>query len=99
MITVVFDNCGAIIREYQQCVRWPWSRCKHFDIASDALRDPTSIHTGRGEPKCVSFLVFRVQLVCILAEQKLFCCNRQDHGSAQQQRAMDAVARLEEDST
>jgi hypothetical protein len=34
----------------------------HFDIGNDALRDPMSICSARGEPKCVAFLVFLVQL-------------------------------------
>jgi hypothetical protein len=93
-ITVAFDNCGEIIREYPRCVHWPWPRCIHFDTGNDALRDPTSIHAARGEPTFAAFIVFRVQLFCILAEQKLFCCNPQDHGSAQPQRAVDAVSRF-----
>jgi hypothetical protein len=83
MITVAFDNCGERIQECPRCVHWPWPRCIHFDISNDALRDPTSIHAARGDPRCVAFLVFCVQLFCILADQKLFCCNPQDHESEQ----------------
>jgi hypothetical protein len=61
MINVAFDNCGEIIREYPRCIHWPWSRCIRFDTGNDALRDPMSIHAGRGEPKLADFLVSRVQ--------------------------------------
>jgi hypothetical protein len=88
---VAFDNCGEIIREYPRCVHWLWPRCIHFDIGNDALRDPTSIHVARGDRKCVAFLVSRVQLFCILAEQNLFCCNPRDRESEQRRRAEDAA--------
>jgi hypothetical protein len=99
MITVAFDNCGEIIREYPRCIHWLWSRCIHFDTGNDALRDPMSIHAARGEPIYAAFLASRVKLFCILVELTLFCCNPQDHGSAQRQRAVDAFARFGGDLT
>jgi hypothetical protein len=36
-------------------------RFTHFDSGNDALRDPKNINVARGEPKCVAFLVYRVQ--------------------------------------
>jgi hypothetical protein len=32
-----------------------------FDIGNDALRDPKNIYIASGVPKCVAFLVSRVQ--------------------------------------
>jgi hypothetical protein len=93
MLTVVFDNCGEIIREYPRCVRWSLSRCIHFDTGNDAWRDQVSIHAAREKPKFSACLAFRVRLFCILAEQKLSCCNPRAHGSARRQRAADADER------
>jgi hypothetical protein len=61
MITVAFDNCGESIREYPRCVRWPLSRCIHFDTGNDAWRDQASIHVAREEPKLAACLVSRVR--------------------------------------
>jgi hypothetical protein len=96
---MAFDNCGEIIREYPQCVHLPWARCIRFDTGNDALRDPESTHAARVEPKFAAFLVSHVQLFCILAGQKLFCCNLRAHGSAPRQRAVDAGARFAGDLT
>jgi hypothetical protein len=52
-----------------------------------------SIHVAHGDPKCVAFLVSRVRLFCILAEQKLFCCNPRDHESEQRWTVEDAVSK------
>jgi hypothetical protein len=93
MITVAFDNCEERIREYPLWVRWPWPRCIHFDTGNDAWRDQVSIHAACEGPKFAACLVSRVQLFCILADQKLFCCSPRVHGSARQQRAVDADER------
>jgi hypothetical protein len=90
MITVVFDNCGEIIREYPRCVRWLLSRCIHFDIGNDAWRDQVNIHAAREEPNIAAFLVSGVRLFCILAEQNMSCCNPRAHGSARRRRVVDA---------
>jgi hypothetical protein len=52
-----------------------------------------NIHVARGVPKCVTFLVSRVQLFCILAEQRLFCCIPRGCGSEQRRTVADAVSR------
>jgi hypothetical protein len=96
---VAFDNYGERIRECPRCIHWPWPRCIYFGIGNGALRDLKSIHVARGEPKCVAFLVSRVQLFCILAEKKLFCCNPRDHESEQRRGAEDAALRSAGDST
>jgi hypothetical protein len=57
MITVAFDDCGEIIREYPRCVRWLLSRCIHFDTGNDAWWDQVSIHADREDPKFVARLV------------------------------------------
>jgi hypothetical protein len=61
MITVAFDNCGEIIREYPRCVRWLLSRCIHFDTVNGAWRDRVNIHAAREEPKFADFLFSRVR--------------------------------------
>jgi hypothetical protein len=61
MITVAFDNCGETIREYPRCVRWPLSRCIHFDTGNYAWRDQVNIHVAREGPKFAAFLVSRVR--------------------------------------
>jgi hypothetical protein len=57
MITVAFDNCGEIIREYPRCGRWPLSRCIHFDTGNDAWRDQVNIHADREDPKLAACLL------------------------------------------
>jgi hypothetical protein len=97
-ITVAFANYGEGTREYPQSVHWPWSRCIHVDIGNDALRDPNNIHVARGVPKCVTLLVSRVKLFCILADQKLFCCNPRGHESKPRRSVEDTVSRSAGDS-
>jgi hypothetical protein len=37
------------------------SRGQDVDILTDAIRDPRNSHVARRAPKCVVFLVYRVQ--------------------------------------
>jgi hypothetical protein len=55
-------------------------------------------HVARGAPTCVGYLFSPVQLFCILAEQRLFCCNPRGRGSGRRQRVADVVSRFGGDS-
>jgi hypothetical protein len=61
MITVAFDKCEEIIRGYPRCVRWPFSRCIHFDTGNDVWRDQVNIHAAREDTEIAAFLVSRVR--------------------------------------
>jgi hypothetical protein len=65
-----------------------------FRHRNDAWRGPTNIHVAHGAPTYVGYLVSRVQLFCILAEEMLFCCNPRGRGSGQRRIVADVVLRF-----
>jgi hypothetical protein len=95
---VELGNCGKRTQVCLQCVNWPWPRCTHFDIGNDAWLEPRNIHVVGEVPKFVVLMVSRVQLFCILAVQKMCCCNPRGHESEPRQTTVGAVSRFAGDS-
>jgi hypothetical protein len=91
MTIVALMNCEEKTPKCPRCVCLRWRKYTRVDIYSDALLIPKSSHFGHGVPKCAALQVFHELWFCILAEQKLFCCNQWVHDSELQQIIMGVV--------